>query len=116
MPIVPRVRSSRILAALALIGLAITLTACVSDNSSAALVGFGPPTPTPVPTIPPTPTIPAIQRNQTAAVVAGTPISGDEYAAMAAQQSTAIAYQVAQQPGSAPPTLQQIRSAALTNL
>lgn len=116
MPTVSRVRASRILAAAALVGLAITLTACVSDSPGQA---FGPPPTATVPavaTVAPTATVPPIQRDKTAATVNGTPISGDEYANLVNQDATAIAYQQAQQPGSPTVSISQLRNIALNNL
>ena len=82
MPNVSRVRASRALAAAVLVGVAIALCACVSDSSGSA---FSAPKPSPtaglaVPTIAPTPTAIPIPRDRPAAVVAGAPISGADYA------------------------------------
>lgn len=116
MPNLSRVRASRILVAAALVGVAITMSACVSDSAGSA---FGAPTATPIPSVPaPTavPTAPPIPQNEPAAYVAGTPIAGKDYAAAVAQLHAQVAYQAQQQPGGTIPTEQQIRAVALGNL
>jgi foldase protein PrsA len=118
MPNVSRIRASRALAAAALVGVALALSACVSKSSGSA---FRAPTPSPaagspVPTVRPAPTMPPIPRNKPAAVVAGTPISGAAYADAVTQLHKAVAQQLRQQPGTTAPTEQQIRSIALNNL
>src|SRR5919201_121975 len=100
MPNASRIRASRALAAAALVGVALALSACVSDNSRGA---FSAPTPSPTagfaaPTAPPVPTMPPIPRNKPAAVVAGTPISGAAYADAVTQLHKAVE-QRKQQPG-----------------
>ena len=116
MPNVSRIRASRALAGAALVGVALALSACVSDRSSGA---FSAPTPSPtaglaVPTTPPVPTAVPIPRDKPAAVVAGTSISGAAYADAVAQVKKFVAQQM--QPGTPPPSEQQIRSAALNGL
>src|SRR5918911_3058928 len=118
MPNVSRIRASRALAGAALVGVALALSACVSDRSSGA---FSAPTPSPtaglaVPTTPPVPTAVPIPRDKPAAVVAGTSISGAAYADAVAQVKKFVAQQVQQQPGTPLPSEQQIRSAALNGL
>lgn len=118
MPKVSRVRTSRALAAAALVGVALTLCACVSDSSGSA---FSAPAPSPtaglaVPTTPPAPTAVPIPRDKPAAVVAGTSISGADYADAVAQVKKYVAQQMQQQPGAPPPSERQIRSAALNGL
>jgi foldase protein PrsA len=114
MPNVSRVRAARALGAAALVGAALTLSACVSDSSGSA---FSAPAPSPTagvaaPTVPAVPTMPPIPRNKPAAVVAGTPISGAAYAdTVVAVRKAAAAQQMQQQP-----TEKQIRSIALNNL
>jgi PPIC-type PPIASE domain/SurA N-terminal domain len=118
MPNVSRIRASRALAAAALVGVALALSACVSDSSRGA---FSAPTPSPaagspVPTVRPAPTMPPIPRNKPAAVVAGRPISGAAYADTVAQLLKAVAQRKQQQPGTIVPTERQIRSQALNSL
>ena len=118
MPNVSRVRASRALAAAALVGVALALSACVSDSSGNA---FSAPAPSPTagfaaPTVPPVPTMPPIPRNKPAAVVAGTPISGAAYADAVIQANKAAAQRQQQQPGITVPTEQQIRSQALNSV
>ena len=118
MPNLSRIRASRALAAAALVGVALALSACVSDSSSGA---FRAPAPSPTagvaaPTVRPAPTMPPIPRNKPAAIVAGTPISGAAYADAVAQLRKAVAQRRQQQPGAIVPTEQQIRSQALNSL
>jgi hypothetical protein len=118
MPNVSRVRTSRALAAAALVGVALALSACVSDSSGSA---FSAPAPLPTagvaaPTVAPVPTMPPIPRNKPAAVVAGTPISGADYAEAVVQVRKEVAQRMQQQPGMTPPTEQQIRSQALNSV
>jgi parvulin-like peptidyl-prolyl isomerase len=117
MPNVSRIRASRALAGAALVGVALALSACVSDSSGGA---FRAPAPSPTagvatPTVPPAPTMPPIPHNKPAAVVAGTPISGAAYADAVTQLHKAYA-QRKQQPGTIVPTERQIRSQALNSL
>ena len=117
MPNVSRIRASRALAGAALVGVALALSACVSDSSGSA---FRAPARSPTagvaaPTVAPAPTMPPIPRNKPAAVVAGTPISGAAYADAVAQLHKAYA-QRKQQPGMIVPTERQIRSQALNSL
>ncbi len=113
MPKLTPMRLAPVLAFAALVGVAVLLSGCVSDSAGAAFgptptaTEFATPTVTPLPTIPP---------NQPAAVVAGTPIPGREYAQGVKQAQTATAYQASQQPGTPPQTEQQIRSAVISNL
>ena len=116
MPISVRPRAARALAAAALIGVAVVLTACVSDSSGAA---FGPPptaTTAPLPTQVPTPTVVPVDRSHPVAVVAGTPIPGAAFADLIDQQRQFYAYQALQQPGQTVPTDNQIRNFATNNL
>ena len=118
MPNVSRTRASRALAAAALVGVALALSACVSENSKGA---FSAPTPSPTtgvaaPTVRPAPTMPPIPRNKPAAVVAGTPISGAAYADAVTRLHKAFEQQKQQQPGTFVPTERQIRSQALNSL
>jgi parvulin-like peptidyl-prolyl isomerase len=118
MPNVSRTRASRALAAAALVGVALALSACVSDSSGGA---FRAPAPSPTagvaaPTVRPAPTMAPIPRNKPAAIVAGTPISGAAYADAVTQLHKAFAQQKQQQPGAIVPTERQIRSQALNSL
>jgi parvulin-like peptidyl-prolyl isomerase len=117
MPNLSRIRASRALAAAALVGVVLTLSACVSDSSRGALKApaSSPTAGVAAPTVRPAPTLPPIPRNKPAAVVAGTPISGAAYADAVAQLQKAVA-QRAPQPGTIVPTERQIRSQALNSL
>ncbi len=112
---VSRGRLPRILAAAALVGVAISLCACVSDSPGNA---FGPP---PTPTVSqsglptPVPTVAPIPSTGVAAIVNGTRITNKEYAAAVQQEIAALTYQTQQQGGQMPPEL-QIRSYVLNNI
>ena len=82
----------RTCAAAALTSAALSLTACVGDNR---------------------PTLAPIPRDKPVAIVAGTPVSGADYADRVAQQLKGAAAQAQQQPGVPRPDARQIRSQAL---
>jgi hypothetical protein len=84
----------RTCAAAALTSAALSLTACVGDNR---------------------PTLAPIPRDKPVAIVAGTPVSGADYADRVAQQLKGAAAQ-AQQPGVPTPDARQIRSQALNGV
>ncbi len=116
MPILTRRRAAHGLAAVALIGVALALTACVSDSAGSA---FGTPTATPIgaaPTAVPAATMAQIPRDQPAAIVDGTPISGAQYADVVAQQRTIAALQQQQNPTGTPPTEKQLRIFSIDSL
>jgi parvulin-like peptidyl-prolyl isomerase len=112
---VSRGRLPRTLAAAALVGVAISLCACVSDSPGNA---FGPP---PTPTVnqsglpTPAPTAAPIPSTGLAASVNGTPITNKQYAAAVQQEIAALTYQMQQQGGQMPPEL-QVRSYVLNNI
>jgi peptidyl-prolyl cis-trans isomerase D len=60
--------------------------------------------------------MPPIPRNKPAAVVAGTPISGADYAEAVVQVRKEVAQRMRQQPGMTAPTERQIRSQALNSV
>jgi len=113
MPNLAPIRLAPVLALAALVGVTVLLSGCVSDSAGAA---FGP-TPTATTAASPTATaMPTIPTDKPAAMVAGTPIPGQEYAQGVKQAQTATAYQASQQPGTPAQTESQIRSAVVSNL
>ena len=109
----------RICAVVALVCAAMSLTACVGDNRLARPAAApaamhrattGSLAPAPVATLAPIP------RNKPVAIVAGTPVSGADYADRVAQQLKSAAAQARQQPGASTPDARRIRSQALTGV
>lgn len=110
-----RGRLSRTLAAAALVGVAVSLCACVSDSPGSA---FGPlPTPTTSVSGAPTPAaaMAAIPSTGVAAVVGAAQITNKRYAVAVAQEIAALTYRVQQQGGQLPPE-PQLRSYVLNNI
>src|SRR2546426_12560836 len=108
-----RAGAPRTCAAATLVSAAMSLTACVGDNppprpgaapaaTHSAMTG----TPTPAPVV----TLAPIPRDKPVAIVAGTPVSGADYADRVTQQAKGAAAQAQQQQGVPTPDARQIRS------
>ena len=113
-----RAGAPRTCAAVALVSAALSLTACVGDTpprpgaapAATHSATTGTATPAPVPTLAPIP------RNKSVAIVAGTPVSGADYADRITQQVKGVAAQAQQQQGVPTPNARQIRSQSLTGI